>query len=189
MKIQSKHSILKKVTILLSIIVFLIGIFITYAAYFQYWPFNANDTIESQKTKPSVSEINDTPEASVKNPESPNNANESERNKADHPKQITPGNKESVDTKPIAPNIARADKIGNTIEVVATFNTTANGHCELKLSKSGEDSIYKEARITVGPSYYVCGFTADNIFGDGWSASVTHVYKNNKSDTVSQKVR
>ncbi|UTX51391.1 hypothetical protein KI440_00275 [Candidatus Saccharibacteria bacterium TM7i] len=105
-------------------------------------------------------------------------------------KGLTPSNEEQPQSSGslIKPTIARAEKYGSTIEVVATFPSTATGHCELTLSKDGAASISRTAPITVGPSYYICGFTVENISGTGWTASVKHVSGAQQSDTVKQKV-
>lgn len=117
------------------------------------------------------------------------NADQQPRPNEDNSKSLTPGNTEDASAKPLAPEIARATQDGNTIEVVAIFRSTANGSCRLTLSKPGASDITREARITVGPSYYLCGFTVENISGSGWTAAVTHLNNNQESETVTRAVQ
>lgn len=151
------------------------------------WPFTSQDEENSkQTTEPEVSDINDTDEAAEKNPDATSRSQASDDSEPS--KQLTPGNTENSGAKPVKPTISHATQSGNTIEVVATFNTTANGTCRLTLSKPGAQSINRESPITVGPSYYICGFTVNDAVGDGWVATVTHAHNSNVSDVVTQRV-
>lgn len=115
---------------------------------------------------------------------------DTERSNPQDNKNLIPENKEDAASKPITPTIARVsqDQKG-TIEVVATFDTTANGTCRLTLSKPGSQTITRESPITVGPSYYVCGFTVNDATGTGWTASVQHVNNGQVSDSASQEIK
>lgn len=119
-----------------------------------------------------------------------NESEDTERSNSQENKNLIPENKEDASSKPITPTIARVSQDQNgTIEVVATFDTTANGTCRLTLSKSGSQTVTRESPITVGPSYYVCGFTVNNATGTGWTASVQHVNNDQVSDSVSQEIK
>lgn len=65
---------------------------------------------------------------------------------------------ETPSTPPEKPTIERAG--GNpTVKVVATFQNASNGHCELRVSQSGGQTVSHTAPITVSTSYYACSFS------------------------------
>lgn len=124
---------------------------------------------ESDQTTPEAAESSPTPQPS---------------------KTLTPGNQEDVSgSLPVRPEIANISRSGNTLEVVAIFRTTANGKCKLVLSKSGQSDVVRESPITIGPSYYLCGFTIDGIDGPGWDAIITHLHEGKESESVKQRIQ
>lgn len=183
MKIKP-HKPSKPLIAALLIAILAVGYF-TYAYSASTWPFQKDSTSEEHETNPRVSDVNNTPEASVEFPESPNNTEDEDVRSS---KSLSPANIEDSSAKPTKPEIARITKTGSTIEIVATFNTTVNGTCKLKLSTKGQQDIRKEAPITIGPSYYICGFNVENVQGADWMATVTHVHNGKESDPVSQKI-
>lgn len=190
MKINTTAKSRKKLIIPLAVVLLLAtGGYAAAASINNLWPFaHSSQTEENdpQAAEPEVSDINDTEEASEENPEATPRPQTSSNDEPS--KQLTPGNTENPDIKPVKPTISHATQNGDSIEVVATFNTTANGTCRLTLSKPGEQNINRESPITVGPSYYICGFTVGDVSGAGWTASVTHAYNDRLSDLVSKKV-
>lgn len=190
MKINTTAKSRKKLIIPLAVVLLLaVGGYAAAASMNNLWPFadsNQTEENEPQAAEPEVSDINDTEEAAVENPEA---TSRSQTSSSDEPsKQLTPGNTEDPDAKPVKPTISHATQSGDSIEVVAIFNTTANGTCRLTLSKTGAQTINRESPITVGPSYYICGFTVEGVSGTGWTATVTHANNNNVSDAVKQRV-
>lgn len=130
---------------------------------------DANEFKESNQTRPETTESSPTSEPS---------------------KAMTPGNEEDVSEKPpVRPEIANISRSGSTLEVVSIFRSTANGTCKLILSKSGKSDIVRESPITIGPSYYLCGFTVDGIDGSGWDATITHLYEGKESESVKQRIQ
>lgn len=102
-------------------------------------------------------------------------------------KELLPTTNDS-NADPITPLITRAEKTNTSIEVVAIFTATTGGKCELTLSKDGAENIIRTANVTVGPSYYICGFTAENVPGDNWTASVRNILNNKRSEPSTLKV-
>lgn len=186
MKINTSTESRKKL-ILSAAIALLIGVggYTALAASNNIWPF-ADSSQSTDKPEPEVSDINDTEEAAKENPEATSRSTQS--SDAEPTKQLTPGNTEDTNTKPVMPEISHATQSGDSVEVVATFSTTANGVCRLTLSKPGAENINRESPITIGSSYYICGFTVNNVSGSGWTATVTHAYSGKISDSASQKV-
>lgn len=90
-----------------------------------------------------------------------------------------PGNQSSTEapsTPPEKPTIERAGG-DPTIKVVATFQKASEGYCELRLSKSGYETVSYTSNITVGPSYYTCSFSISRASlpaGNPWSVVIVH---------------
>lgn len=104
-------------------------------------------------------------------------------------KQLTPSNKESTEGAPLKPTISSVRRLNSSeVQIVATFNQTANGSCKLELSKPGARTIVQESPVTIGPSYYLCGFTVSGVEGGNWTASVTHLHAGKSSETVRAEV-
>ncbi len=103
-------------------------------------------------------------------------------------KELTPSQTEQASEKPIAPEITRTNYENSTVTVVAIFRTTANGTCKLELRNPNQPSKYSEANITVGPSYYLCVFSVNDVTGSGWTAHVVHVNNGVESDPDMQKI-
>lgn len=79
------------------------------------------------------------------------------------------------ETPPEKPQIQRAGG-SPTIRVVATFQNTSDGYCELVLT-NGSQSQTKIASINVSSSYYTCTFDIPRESlqpQSGWKISVVH---------------
>lgn len=186
---KSAKSSKKPLVITAAVVVLAICSYLAVANAQGIWPFadKSSSDKSGHEAKPRVSDENDTPEAAQKNPEAPSQSTDRPDNTSS--KDLTPGNTEDTSGKPLPPEISHATQSGSSIEVVATFSSTANGSCLLTLSKPGAQSIHRESPITVGPSYYLCGFTVEDSPGNDWTATVTHSYNGKQSDSVSQKVQ
>ncbi len=77
-----------------------------------------------------------------------------------------------------APNITRAEQIGDFIRVSAIFNNPSNGKCILKFEQAGQTRLQKEAPVVIGPSYYACnGFRVPRSElpnSGGWNIIIIH---------------
>lgn len=78
---------------------------------------------------------------------------------------------------PEKPALARASQKDGNIKIVATLQSSSPGYCEARLTKPGQKTISREAKIIVGPSYYVCDFmipvSALSAKGE-WNVTVIH---------------
>lgn len=87
-----------------------------------------------------------------------------------------PTSQETPSSPPEKPLLERAG--GNpTIKVVATFQQASNGHCELQLSKAGQQTILHTASIVVSASYFTCSFNIPRNSlpaSDPWNVTVIH---------------
>lgn len=87
-----------------------------------------------------------------------------------------PTPQETPSSPPEKPLLERAS--GNpTVKVVATFQQASNGHCELQLSKPGQQTIVHTASIVVSASYFTCSFNIPRNSlpaSDPWNVTVVH---------------
>ena len=82
----------------------------------------------------------------------------------------------STETPSVPPEKPTIERAGGspTIKVVATFQKTSAGYCELQLSKSGEETLSYTSDIIVGSSYYSCSFSVARPSDNSWSVIVLH---------------
>lgn len=86
-------------------------------------------------------------------------------------------NIETPATPPEKPYLSRAEQTSQSvIKAVATFQQESLGYCELQLSKSGQQTISREAYIVVGSSYYSCSFSMDDssLVKGQWNLAIIH---------------
>lgn len=80
-------------------------------------------------------------------------------------------------TPPEKPYLSRAEQTSQgLIKAVATFQQESLGYCELQLSKSGQQTVSREAYIVIGSSYYSCSFSMNdsNLAKGQWNAAIIH---------------
>lgn len=103
-------------------------------------------------------------------------------------KVITPTTPPSSESGNIEkPTITRAEQNGDFIRISVVLTDASSGTCVVSLSKSGESTLEKSARIVVGPSYYTCdGFRIprSELGASGeWQVVVSHTYNDQRSDS------
>lgn len=85
---------------------------------------------------------------------------------------------ETPTTPPEKPYLIRADLSANgDIKVVATFQQSSLGYCELQLSNANAQTVVKEAYIVLGTAYYSCSFSVPkNVLSNNgqWNILVIH---------------
>lgn len=89
--------------------------------------------------------------------------------------QTNPPSTETPSTLPEKPTIERAS--GDPIKVVATFQKSSSGYCELQISQPGQQTLSYTSNITVSTTYYTCSFSVarSNLPASGtWKAAIIH---------------
>lgn len=158
----------KKIPLIISIIVLLIGIS-AIGVYIMLQP-------TSEADKPPITVENNY----VEDKDQPliNQPSQNDQNATDEDKIIAPSPQSSNGSDLEKPNISRADITRGDIRVVATFTMPSSGTCELLLEKQGYATIVKQAKVVVAPSYYTCnGFRVPitELPSKGeWQAKIIH---------------
>ena len=96
-------------------------------------------------------------------------------------------NVETPTTPPEKPYLSRADLSTNgDIKVVATFQQSSPGYCELQLSNTNKQKVVKEAYIVLGTSYYSCSFSVPkNTLSNNGQWDIVVIHHIGKSSTTS----
>jgi len=165
MRIINRNSSNKKIFIILGSVLLLSGVIVV-VLFVTSGSQNKRLTQEIDNTS-SVKEEQVKPDNT--NTNLPNKNNSSDGTFEPEPGTPTP------QAAPEKANLLRAEATGTAVKVVATFQITSSGYCELAMH-NGSTTITRNAQIVVGPSYFSCSFSIplSEVQAGSWTSTVTH---------------
>lgn len=190
MKIAKSQSKSRRIIILLSVAIILVG-----GTAYALWQANDSGLSNEELTKKTEETSAVDPEQ-VKEGDSQGKANNTNPSlPSKNPSQNNSNRDEFDDSgsyqgEPEQPRVTRAEQSGSSIKVTAILERSSPGYCQLQLSKAGQQTITRKTEVIVGPSYYACGFTlsrSDFSTSGEWQAVVLH-YVNNASTASEPKI-